>query len=490
MSRYHANELLDKSKQKNDIQHWKYVKKIKVGSGNRYFYSWDEYKAYLADPTAELEKVGNRAKQEIKTAGKKASVQIKKTGKKSYKEIQSRGKKAVEKMSARQTKGNVTLGVVKAKNKSRPESFKQKLDGLAKKVSENWNNKKESIKEKIDKGKEWIKSLFGKKEDNKEKTKEKTKEKQKDPYEKYKYVKKITINGKTRYFYSQEELDVYNKRSDYAASDPEFMKEFKRSKDPYTKQEDAALVNPLYDRRDNNNDYEYNCRECTMIYELRRRGYDVESNGVSGYVDHDSGILERIKGEYTSNKYNGSLRPYFENPNTQKCQKTSSDEETARVITREIDKNPPGSRGEIAVCWKDGGAHSMVWEKDEKGKITIIDSQLSGSGYHTTHTVEELSTRVDNTGKGFLWTAKITRTDNLKLKKGMTKICKNSSGNHQELGYRWSSNFYGEMNEKEKITQYPVLMEEQNRKKKKKKKKKSFPIDDNDVIVMPITVES
>ena len=51
MSRYHANELLNN--RKNDIQHWKYVKNIPVGKGYRYFYSWAEYKAYLADPAAD-----------------------------------------------------------------------------------------------------------------------------------------------------------------------------------------------------------------------------------------------------------------------------------------------------------------------------------------------------------------------------------------------------------------------------------------------------
>lgn len=478
MSRYHANELLDKSKQKNDIQHWKYVKKIKVGSGNRYFYSWDEYKAYLADPTAELEKAGNMTKQEIKTADKKASVQVKKTGKKSYKEIQSRGRKAVEKMSSRSTKGNVTMGVVKAKNKSRPESFKQRLDELAKRVSENWNNKKESIKDKINEGKEWIKKLFGNKEE-KEQKKEK-KEKQKDPYEKYKYVKKITINGKTRYFYSQEELDVYNKRSDYAASEPGFMKNVKRSKDPYTKYEDAALVNPNYDPRDVNNNYEYNCAECTMIYELRRRGYDVESNGVSGEADKDANFIDKLKQNKDAIKYNSQFRYgiCFENPKIQKVPTTKTDEETAKAIYKEIDKNPPGSRGDISVVWKEGGGHSMVWEKDKNGKITIIDTQVSGGGYYVTTDVEYLSHRVNNSGKPWgTHGVRVVRTDNLKLKKGITGIYKESSDNKKfEAGYKYeeytsSDGSYNtnvrRMKQKERVTYYPVLLEEENRNGKK-----------------------
>ena len=455
MSRYHANELLNN--RKNDIQHWKYVKKIPVGKGYRYFYSWAEYKAYLADPTADLKKAGNVAKSEVK-----------KSAKKSYTEVKKRGRKAVEKASSKNSGPNVTLSVVKAKNNSRPDSFKEKINKLAKKASEKWNSGRKAIKEKIEEGKEWVKNLF-KKDDDK---KEKKKEKKQDPYEKYKYIKKVIINGKTRYFYSQDELDVYNKRSYYADNDPDFMKKFKRSKDPYTKQEDAALVNSNYDWRDNNDNYEYNCRECTMIYELRRRGYDVESNGVSGYVRTNEGILNRLKDEYKSKKYNNDLffkSTYFENPNQQKIPPTKTDKETAKAIRKEIDKNPPGSRGEIAVNWKSGGAHSMVWEKDKKGNIIIIDTQVSGSGAHTTRTVEELSKHVDNSNKFFGNSYNsVTRTDNLKLKKGISEICKNSSNNKRsDLGYKYERTVkidsYTGMTEKERVTYYPVLLEEENR---------------------------
>ena len=467
MSRYHANELLNN--RTNDIQHWKYVKKIKVGSGNRYFYSWDEYKAYLADPTAELEKVGNKAKQEIKTAGKKASVQVKKTGKKSYKEIQSRGKKAVEKMSSQQTKGNVTLGVVKGKNKSRPESFKQRLDELAKKASEKWKAGKEEVKKTIQNGRDWIDKKI---EDHKEKKEQKRKEKQKELdnkreqlAKKYKYLKRIKVDGRYVYFYSQDEIDNYNKQKEYQENEPSFMKNVKESKIPYTSEEDAILVNPKWDEDDWDARYEYNCAECSAIYELRRRGYDVESNGESGIGEN-------------SEKYNTEKRfdYFYENANVQKPQATYPDDPdgTYKAIKAEIDKNPPGSRGDLSVAWTEGGGHSLVWEKDSKGQIHIIDSQVSGNGNKVEYDLRGLCDHVDNSSStGEEWGMKkgrpvttVTRTDNLTLKKDVLNICEESEDRKRKpnaskklvIDYVKKEVRYETMSEEELVKKYYNLL--------------------------------
>ena len=301
MSRYHANELLNN--RKNDIQHWKYVKKIPVGKGYRYFYSWAEYKAYLADPTVDLKKAGNAAKSEIK-----------KSAKKSYTEVKTRGKKVVEKASG--NKGsNLTLVAVKAKNQSRDKTTKGRINELAKKASKKWNENKEAVKKSIEKGKEKVDKFIHPIRTIKEKIEKIKAEKERKRLEeirknkvtkdklakKYKYLLKKTINGKTVYFYSQDEIDAWEKKQNYIANEPEFMKDVKKSEVPYTREEDAILVNPLYDW--GGSDYENNCAECTAIYELRRRGYDVESNGESGIG-------------WNSDKYNTDKRYnlFYKNP--------------------------------------------------------------------------------------------------------------------------------------------------------------------------------
>lgn len=464
MSKYHANELLNSNK--NDIRHWKYIKKIPVGKGYRYFYTWDEYRAYLADPTAELQKVGNKVQNEI-NATKQNTISKVSTGRKKTSKILSKDKLSL------------SVAGVKQANSSRSPSIKQRLNDLAKEASKKWEDSKESIKESIEKGKEWLKNLFSK--PDKPDKQNKKKEQATNPYEKYKYTKKLKINGKTRYFYSDEEYDAYLKRSEYMKNEPDFMKGFKHSEDPYTRYEDAALVNPKFDRYDNNDDYEYNCAECTMIYELRRRGYDVESNGVSGALDGTNdntgkrGILQKIREFGEAEAYNSGLRfkLCFEGADTKTVQRTKSDEDTYKAIYKEIDKNPPGSRGDLSVSWKgQTSGHSMVWEKDRNGKIRIIDSQVSGGNGYVEYNLKELSHEIDNDSVVPAFRASVTRTDNLKLKKGVTKICKNSNQSVKKF-MRSSDMFIVDkhsahtMNEKERVTYYPVLLEEENRNGKK-----------------------
>ena len=57
----------------------------------------------------------------------------------------------------------------------------------------------------------------------------------------------------------------------------------------------------------------------------------------------------------------------------------------------------------IDVDWKSGGAHSIVYEVDKNGKVTIRDSQT-----YDEYTLDELSSEVSR--------IRICRTDNLELK--------------------------------------------------------------------------
>lgn len=475
MSRYHANELLNN--QKNDIQHWKYVKKLPVGKGYRYFYSWAEYKAYLADPTADLKKVGNKVKSEIKTVSKKTTGQVKKTGKKSYKEIQTRGRKAVEKMSSGSVKGDVVIGVVKAKNKSRPERFKQKMAELANKASRKWNKNKEAVKKSIEKAKNWLPNKIKEYKAEKERQRKIEEEKKRVTKEKlakkYKYIAKKVINGKTVYFYSQEELDAWDKKQEYIKNEPDFMKDVKHSDIPYTADEDAILVNPRYDDPWDD-DYQVNCAECTAIYELRRRGYDVESNGMSG--DDWEG----------KTKYNTDKRYdlFYKNAEIDRLPVTKNESEAVRELEKEFSKMPPGSRGDISFKWDGYNAgHSIAWEVDSKGEVHFIDTQPSGRGNKVEYDFNTLAKAMDTTttykkkdfgasdGKGFfkgrekVSSVRIVRTDNLQLKPEIKEICQDSGTIKRKPETRqgrkyvnqYSKDKNGTMTEKEIVTKYPNL---------------------------------
>ena len=413
MSNYHANELLDKRKNKNNIQHWKYVKKIPVGKGYRYFYSWAEYKAYLADPTADLKKAGNAAKSEIKKAGKK-----------SYSEVKKRGKKAIDKAASKSKGSNLTLGAVKAKNQSRDKSVKDKMNDLARKASKKWREGKDAVKKTVDKGKRWLDRKINKKKYEREEAERKAIEaynkKAEKIAKKYKYLKRVKINGKYYYFYTQDEIANFNKVKEYQANEPDFMKKVKESDVPYTSQENSILVNPKFDLYDYDDKWEYNCAQCTAIYELRMRGYDVESNGSSG-LDRNAYIYNMV----------GRFDAFYKDAKVQTPKPTKTDEATYQAIKKEIEKNPPGSRGDLSVQWKDGGGHSMAWERDLNGNIHIIDTQFSGHGGQTEYDLRALCRNVDNSKsahrQGKEWGEPpnyVVRTDNLELKPEIQNIYK------------------------------------------------------------------
>lgn len=244
-----------------------------------------------------------------------------------------------------------------------------------------------------------------------------------------KYIAKIKVNGYTRYFYSEEELLAYQRQQEYQADEPGFMKDIKEIQRPETAEEALLHVNPNFEKK--NEDWQNNCAECTMIYELRRRGYDVESNGTSGIINSKD-TIGQVKEFYEMMDYNtdkrfdkcfkgakiNNMKPfedhgYFHDPDDYSA--------ATKRVTEMIKKNPPNSRGDLSVCWNAGGGHSMVWEMDSKKNIVIKDSQVSGSGKITTYKLEDIVNCSNIYIEGGV---QVTRTDNLKLRPGIKKIFK------------------------------------------------------------------
>lgn len=335
--------LVNHSKsRKDELMHWKYIKKIPVGKGFRYFYSMDELRAFYEDEAPKIDTTKQTANK-VKDAGTK---------------------------------------------------FIKKYFGSKKAVGSNGADKNIDLitKDKID----------------------------------FKYFEKVEVNGEPRYFYSEDEYLAYLNREKYAQDEPDFMKSLKHSDMPLSAEEDAVRVNPKFNPNDDNSRYEYNCAECTAIYELRRRGYDVESNGTSN-TDGVSGegVIKKAESIKDTILYNTDARYQilWENAKVQKVQPAKNDKEAYNNFVKEIQKNPPGSRGDFSFTWKEGSGHSVVWEYDTNKNIKIIDTQLSGSGKKVERDPEEYFKRIDNSSSGH---TRIVRTDNLKPKKALLNICQNS----------------------------------------------------------------
>lgn len=132
----------------------------------------------------------------------------------------------------------------------------------------------------------------------------------------------------------------------------------------FSKDEDMKAVNPNYGT--GKLDYRMNCAYCTIAYDLRRRGYDVEAlpNTNIGSIDREVFILNAYE---DFNIYTGM--------NSVSCELPSDSPEDAKNLEQDmIKKFGDGSRGTFFVEWENGGGHAVIWEI-EGNKVVIRDSQ-------------------------------------------------------------------------------------------------------------------
>lgn len=254
----------------------------------------------------------------------------------------------------------------------------------------------------------------------------------------HKYVARITTaSGEYRYFYSEEEYQRYLKRQEYQENEPDFMEEVPEYHDEMTMSENAEEVNPNFpygeafrmgnSSEDNMNSiyeemsergynpydlgdqqefmreyypYTVNCSLCTLTYELRERGYDVEAKP-NGYVDDNSFWQDRI------NTNVDWISTVYENPKSRSY--GDSHDQDPNVISSnkydvldDISQEPIGSRGELAVFWTNGGGHSVAYTVGANHEITVWDTQTNDT--YSIQDVLELSDYI-----------RYTRTDNLEL---------------------------------------------------------------------------
>lgn len=253
----------------------------------------------------------------------------------------------------------------------------------------------------------------------------------------HKYVAKIKINDKWRYFYDEDEYRTYMERKSYIQNEPEFMQDIPKLKEPETAEEAAANVNPHYkfsydkymdkdnasklgernqgvqkdgkyyiDQKASNeagdrNAFTMNCFRCTQTYELRRRGYDVEATAQKNASKNGS-------------QYTDDLSKIYKNPkiNHYKAKDLKSGTDLENAIKSQGSKS---SRGCLDVYWTLGGGHSVAYEIDKKGKVKILDTQTGKS--YTANQFYKLGIRE----------AQVCRTDNLALREDVLKYAKPSN---------------------------------------------------------------
>lgn len=119
-----------------------------------------------------------------------------------------------------------------------------------------------------------------------------------------------------------------------------------------------------------------NCFQCTIAYEMRRRGYDVQANTNYGGRNFEYLHAFNVKDSFrvkTNTKSSGTRFP--------------TSEETARECFDQISAQcleyGEGARGAIMMTFPLGGGHTMNWVV-ENGEFKLIDAQRGGEdGYDT-----------------------------------------------------------------------------------------------------------
>lgn len=185
---------------------------------------------------------------------------------------------------------------------------------------------------------------------------------------------------------------------------------------PKTTKENLVRSNPNYFTR--KMEYVANCTNCSMTFEARERGYEVEAQPIvnrdvnetinvlqEAYpgaepvhivkeprFDHPDGWPSTIEElyEYEHELYNINLS------------NGDNNEKLIEKVKQAFAKEPVGSRGQLLVTWKTGGGHALNYEIDKNHKLVILDPQVNKryKGIQAEHFLSRLNTitytRLDN----------------------------------------------------------------------------------------------
>lgn len=186
-----------------------------------------------------------------------------------------------------------------------------------------------------------------------------------------------------------------------------------------TLDEDMALVNPNYQTSEKDK-YDQNCAVCTLAYDLRRRGYDIEASSEDvTMADGKTGLtMKEIAACYKGAEIVTMSDIGDKNPDaTSAITDALSNEDGIKIgehMDKELLSHGEGARGHAVFVWTKGGSHDIIWEV-ENGKVVYRDCQTNQK-----IKLEEYS----SLSKDMLY----MRTDNLQLTDEAMKYVRNRKG--------------------------------------------------------------
>lgn len=133
-------------------------------------------------------------------------------------------------------------------------------------------------------------------------------------------------------------------------------------------EEDAKAINPLFKSKAQR--FTNNCVMCSMVYDLRRRGYEVYAKGREhGLTDKE--IVSCYKPPKDA-KYT-NIKPMINKKNNKPMPVNVRQKYINQTILTAC-KGKEGARGLMGLVWWYGGGHSIAWEI-KNGQVIYIDGQ-------------------------------------------------------------------------------------------------------------------
>ena len=174
----------------------------------------------------------------------------------------------------------------------------------------------------------------------------------------------------------------------------EMLPNLKRKTTEINQNEDMAACNPKYLK---GGVYKNNCISCALAYDMRRRGYDVESAPIDTTSATNGSLPVQL------GFYKGEKLEVFEVPKDLYA--------ATKQFSNQILKYGDGSRGMLRIRWKNDDGHAVIWEVDGNSVI-VRDPQ--------NNTIVDLSDYMCR-AKTFYY----FRTDNLEPTEKVTQFVKN-----------------------------------------------------------------
>lgn len=387
----------------------KYIAKVPIGKGkNRYFYTWPEYRAYKASKNSKVSKPTNLQPTKVKTESKNGRptampYQVKYV---SPTKPKPDNKPITPKTKAKGTKPATTFDKILSSGKSAVNSVLAKIGAKPAKP-------------------ELPKPTKGKSYDSTSTLK--TTRSTVAPKTFANVINETKTNARQSYERAKRAAAKAAEKASRLAD--KLFGVLRKTNTNTTDAEDLRDSNPKYGTGD---EYAYNCAYCTMAYELRQRGYDVEAKPAL-YIDKKtgkptSGLTAEDSMEVFKNAESRSMSDILDvslidravdrlaGPGVGVLNKHNynySDTEITAKIEQDILNYGEGSRGYFSVAW-DGlnSAHAVIWEV-ENGKVIIKDPQVN-----TTGTVYDYISRADD--------FEYFRTDNLEFTDKVLDYVQNS----------------------------------------------------------------